>query len=36
MTYPFPDGFAYSIALRSTGADAELEVTESGAKLKLC
>jgi hypothetical protein len=35
MTYPFPDGFAYSAALRLIGADAEVEITDSGARFKL-
>ena len=35
MTYPFPDGFAYSAAIRLMGADGEVVVTESGARFKL-
>jgi hypothetical protein len=35
MTYPFPDGFAYSAAVRLIGADAEVEITDSGARFEL-
>ncbi len=35
MTYPFPDGFAYSVALRLIGATAGINVTDSGAVFKL-
>jgi hypothetical protein len=35
LTYPFPDGFGYSAALRLIGPQAELEVGDDGILLKL-
>ncbi len=35
MTYPFPDGFAYSAAIRLVGAKAEVQVPDSCVRFRL-
>jgi hypothetical protein len=35
MTYPFPDGFAYSAAMKLIGSKAEVEATDAGVRFKL-